>query len=71
MLKPREKDKNPKLISTVEKPTFSALKKKLFTGPFGNIFANKNDRADPTIPPAKIPKTILPNFLFAISLLYT
>jgi hypothetical protein len=35
MLKPSEKLKKPRFTLTVSKPTLRALKKKLFTGPFG------------------------------------
>ena len=66
IFKPSEKLKKPKLTCTVENPTFKALKKKAFTGPFGKTLLNKNDSAEPMIPPITIPKITFPNFLFAI-----
>lgn len=73
ILKNRPKDRviKPKLMWTVEKPIFKALKKKLFTGPWGKMFAKKYDSAEPIIPPIIIPKIIVLKFLFdAINLLY-
>ena len=70
MLKPRANVKKPKLTWTVENPIFSALKKKLFTGPLGKMLDNKYDEAEPIMPPIIIPAIMLPNLLFAISLLF-
>ncbi len=66
ILKPIEKLKNPKLTWTVEKPTFNALKKKFFTGPFGKNPARRYDNAEPIMPPIIIPEIIFANLLLAI-----
>ena len=70
MLKPSENVKKAKLTWTVSKPTLSALKKKLFTGPLGKILLSMNDNVEPIIPPRIMPKIILPIFLLAILLLF-
>lgn len=57
MFKPRPivKLKNPRFTSTAENPTFSALKKKFFTGPLGNIPLNRDESAEPMMPPMIVP----------------
>lgn len=66
MLKPSENVKKPISKWAVSKPTFSALKKKLFTGPLGKILLSTNDNVEPITPPRITPKIILPSFLLAI-----
>lgn len=67
MLKPSEKLKKPRLTFTVSNPTFRALKKKFFTGPFGNTPDRRYDSAEPITPPITTPNNIFPIFLLAIS----
>jgi hypothetical protein len=69
ILSPIVNVKNPKSTCVGENPTLRALKKKLFTGPFGKMLFKTNDNVEPMMPPMIIPKTIFPNFLFAIVLL--
>jgi len=55
---PIVKLKKPRFTSTAENPTFNALKKKFFTGPFGNMPLSKDDNAEPIIPPINTPAII-------------
>jgi len=66
ILKPSENAKKPRFTWTVSKPTFKALKKKFFTGPFGKGMDNKYESAEPMIPPMITPMIMFPIFLRAI-----
>ena len=67
MLRPSEKLKKPRFTLIVSNPTLRALKKKFFTGPFGNALDKRYDSAEPMIPPITTPNNMFPILLLAIS----